>query len=656
MVSVSPLSDAIAGPGRSGLAGAPPKADLDPVQELAQAVVTARSPLAIGEAFRQLDLATGDAAASDRLVAQQQDTAAPNQDAVPGGAVIVGLAGGSGREQYVRAQTGQAARAATSAPAIDYSGELVRAVPTSRYSTFADHSWSSGGRYNAPGQSTLYTSPSLNDLKAEVANYNGLADQSVMRSQFDGSLLDSRNLPGVSHGALTEPFGAQGSHRTALTRLTGEDPYTVPRAVGEAARARGLNGVIAPANQGNTNVALFPDNPNIAAPAPGRLASGLTYLDQTGYDAAGNAGTPARANDVKANIPDATPNRSSPAVDPVRYNGAVEADAGAHGRAGGARYGAAGAGLATLIDDARTGRFNTGELATNVASGAVAGHADTLLSRAIEGAMRPPVAPVGVAGSSLASAETNAVGAASRPVGFGASVASGSIISGLVSGGATVWNDADAVASHQMDAGHATADVVVNTGVGLGAGAAGAAAGAAVGSIVPVAGTAVGAVVGFGVGMGASWLAEHSGGTAWLKSELGDALETNFEKPLESAWGEAAKGVDAVKGAATSVEHAASSAYHSATQHVSAAAANVEHAAAAGYHAAASAVAGTEARVATAASQALHTAEGAVGALAHAAIAAPSSAAHAVGAAVGSAVDGAKNAASSAWKTVSGWL
>lgn len=627
---------------RADTGGASPEADLDPTQQLAQIAATAPSPFARGEALRSLDQSTGDPAVSDRLVArepgapaaaeaprpsQSVDAGTKARDDVPGEAVIAGLGGSSGREQYVRAQTGQAARAASDAPATGFTGELLRAVPTGRYDTYADHSWSSGGRYNAPGQSTLYTSPTLDDLKAEVGNYNGLADQSVMRSQFSGSLLDARNLSGVSHGALTEPFGANGSHRSALTRLTGEDPYTVTRAVGETARARGLNGVIAPANHGNTNVALFPDDPNIASSAPGKLAAGLSYLDQTDYDGAGNAGTPARANNVKSNIPDATPNRSSPAADPARYSGAVETDSGAHGRASGARYGAAGAGIATLIDDARTGRFNAGDLATNVAGGAIAGHADTFLSRAIDGALRPPVAPVGVAGGSLASAETNLAGAASRPVSFGAGVASGSIISGVVSGGLTVWNDADAVASHQMDAGHATADVAVNTGVGLAAGATGAAAGAAIGSVVPVAGTAVGAVVGFGVGMGTSWLAEHSGVTTRLKSELGDALETHFEKPLESVWSEAAKGVDAVKGAASRVEHAASSAYHSTVQNVSAAASSVGHRAA-------SAVSEVEARVSAASSATVHTVESAAN----------------------SVVSGAKNAASSAWKTVSSWL
>jgi len=108
---------------------------------------------------------------------------------------------------------------------------------------------------------------------------------------------------------------------------------------------------------------------------------------------------------------------------------------------------------------------------------------------------------------------------------------------------------------------------------------------------------------------------------------LGDALETHFEKPLEGVWSEAAKGVDAVKGAASRVEHAASSAYHSTVQNVSAAASSVGHRAA-------SAVSEVEARVSAASSATVHK----------------------VGSAANSVVSGAKNAAFSAWKTVSGWL
>ena len=103
----------------------------------------------------------------------------------------------------------------------------------------------------------------------------------------------------------------------------------------------------------------------------------------------------------------------------------------------------------------------------------------------------------------------------------------------------------------------------------------------------------------------------------------------------------AAKGVDAVRGAAHTVEHAASSAYHATTHEASVAVHGVEHAAA-------SAVQTVQARAASA----LHTGTAVLGAAAQGVRSAATSA----GKAIGSAVDGARSAASSAWSTVSGWL
>jgi phage tail tape-measure protein len=146
-----------------------------------------------------------------------------------------------------------------------------------------------------------------------------------------------------------------------------------------------------------------------------------------------------------------------------------------------------------------------------------------------------------------------------------AGVSSAGIVGGVVSGGVSVWTQADAVKNHQVAAGQATANVVVDTGVGVAAGMSGAAVGAAVGSVVPVAGTAVGAVVGFAVGMGVGWVAQHSGAVDAAKQALGRTLTDHFEKPLQKAWDGAAKGVDAVKSAGGTVSHAASSAWHAAT-------------------------------------------------------------------------------------------
>jgi hypothetical protein len=469
---------------------------------------------------------------------------------------LVGLSAAGGREQYVGAQMNQAARAAAGHPSTPFDGDLYRAVPTGRYQTYADHSWSAAGRYNATGQSALYTAPTLDDLRAETANYSGLDDNSVMRSRFSGELLDLRSLNGVTQGALNEPHGERGSHRTQLARLTGEDAYTIPRAVADEARARGLSGVIAPANSGNANVALFPDAPGSAG--PGRLHDGLRYVSQQEF-AGGGSSAPHTATDVASPIVDSTPNRNSPAGGGVdTYTNKVTADADAHSRAGGARYGAAGAGVVTLVEGALTGHVDPSQLGINMTAGAALGHADTVLSRSIDGLIRPPAVPSNVAGAASASKSAIATGAASRPVGLSAGTLSGGAIGGIVSGGMSVWNQADAVRAQSVDAGQATANVAVDTGVGIATGAAGAAAGAAIGSVIPVAGTAVGAVVGFGIGMGAGWLAQNSGIITDAKQGLGELLTENFEAPLDAAWDVAGAGVDAVKSAAGTVADAAS--------------------------------------------------------------------------------------------------
>jgi hypothetical protein len=115
------------------------------------------------------------------------------------------------------------------------------------------------------------------------------------------------------------------------------DARSRARAVADQARLRGLNGVIAPANQGNTNFALFPDDPNAPGSGGARLRNGLTYLDQ--QDFAGR-GTPTsyRAAGVAPPPVDVTPNRSSPVADISTYTDKVTADADAHSRVSGARY------------------------------------------------------------------------------------------------------------------------------------------------------------------------------------------------------------------------------------------------------------------------------------------------------------------------------
>ena len=118
-----------------------------------------------------------------------------------------------------------------------------------------------------------------------------------------------------------------------------------------------------------------------------------------------------------------------------------------------------------------------------------------------------------------------------------------------MNGGVAGWQDADLVKTGRMTAGQATADVAVQTGVGLAAGASGAAAGAAVGSVVPVVGTAAGAVVGFGVGVGASYVAQHSAALHRAEHAAGDYLTAHFEKPLQQAWHPVTEAVDATRSA-----------------------------------------------------------------------------------------------------------
>ena len=462
----------------------------------------------------------------------------PGQDDGQARPLLTGEGGAAGRDGLVNAQVNKIRGAAQDTPATPFKGDVFRSVPTDprRIDGYADHSFSQGGRYNKAGQSALYTSPSVDDVRAEAKNYGSPADptgiegNTVVRSSFEGDMLDARSMKGVDPSALKEPWGLKGQERTLLSKVTGEDPYTMPRAVSDVAQSRNLQGVLAPANEGNTNIPLFPEK--APATGDGALHDNLEYKGQS--EVRGGVLQPETVSPtIKPNLPDITPNRSNPA--------AIEADAGLHGRASGARYAALGAAVTTLGQDAIDGHFDTGDakdLAVNTMEGAVIGKADTMLSEQLAKSL---------AGASAGEAEIAGV----RTV---AGAASAGLVGAVVGGGMAAWNDADKVKDGSMSAGDATADVAVSAGVGLGAGLAGAAAGAAVGSIIPVAGTAVGAVVGFGVGMvaslGATYLAEHSGVADEARKELGEALTENFEQPLQDVWHGASDASAAVGGAA----------------------------------------------------------------------------------------------------------
>ncbi len=484
---------------------------------------------------------------------------------------VVGVSAAAGRDQYVGAQISATERAARTQATIHYDADLYRAVQARWAGTYANHIESNPGRYNLPGQSTVYTAPTMADLQAEVANYEGLDGKAVVRSHFEGELLDARTLPGVGQGALTQGYGADGRMKSLLATVTGEDPYTLPRAVGDVARQRGLDGVAAPANHGNTNVALFPDDPSAPVSGPGRLATGLRGLDHVVYAADGSGPGPVSTLPYST-VPDAAPNKNSPlgirrgSVTPANpagkpqglsgYAAAVEADAVPHGRAGGARYGAAGAAIVSLAEGAATGHVDGRAVAANVAVGAAAGQAEGAIARGLTHVLPPPNV-AGAVGGALPEAAARL-----RPSGFAAGVGASGIVGGVVGGAVATWHDADEVKSGRMTAGAATANVVTQTGVGVGAGLAGAAAGAAVGSVVPVAGTAIGAVVGFGVGAGAGYLAEHSAALHAGERALGDALTRHAEPALQHAWHGIATGVDAVKSAEASAEQAVRTGLH----------------------------------------------------------------------------------------------
>ena len=498
-------------------------------------------------------------------------------------AVLTGVGGAVGRDQYVGAQVARAERSARAQAPVAFDGQVHRMLPIRFTADVADHSRSGPGRYNAPGQSAFYAAPNLDAVRAEAHNYealngasaSGLDGKSVVRGRYQGELLDLRATPGVSRSALEQPYGHEGTLRGTLSRITGEDAYTLPRALGDVARERNLGGVIVPANGGSTNIALFPDSPNQLAAGPGRFEAGFRPLEHTQFDAVGLVAG-GRFNQPYATVPDGKPNKlSPPSVDnngrvqgKDRYVEAVRKDTEAHTRAGGWRYGAAGAALASVGEGLATDHLDGRKVAADIAVGTAAGHAETALAHRIERVVAAAPVPPNVAGVT-AGLEANAVArGAIRPPGLVAGAGAAGVVGAVVGAGVATWQNADAVKHHALMAGQATADVATQAGVGLAAGAAGAATGAAIGSVVPVAGTAVGAAVGFGAGVTASYaagyVAQHSEALHAMQRAAGDYLTAHYEKPLQQAWRRVSEGVDGVRlasaAASNAVEGAASGA------------------------------------------------------------------------------------------------
>ena len=494
-------------------------------------------------------------------------------------AALTGLAGAAGRDQYVGAQIAKAERAARVQPTTMFDGELYRAL-TARYTLdVADHTHSDPGRYNALGQTAFYASPDLDAVKVEANNYVGLKDRSVVRGTFQGEVLDLRATPGVAASALMQPYGLKGAKRDRLSKLTGEDAYTLPRALGDVARERNLSGVIAPANGTSVNYALFPDNPNRPATGPGRFETGYRPIDYATYDATGPIAT-GQFNVPHASVPDTKPNELSPlgltngVSNGVKgYVGKLRIDADAHTRATGVRYGLAGALTVSLAEGVVAGDIDVKKIAVDTALGAASARAETTLAHGLERAFTAAPVPPNVAGVTTALEANAAARAAIRPPTLAAGAGAAGVVGAVLAGGVTTWQDADAVRTHKMTAGQATADVAVQTGIGLGSAAAGAATGAAVGSVVPVVGTAAGALVGFGVGMATSYVAQHSHALHEAQREAGEYLTRHYEQPLQHAWQHVSTVVDRVNTATTNgwnaVEHAASGTLASAESEAS---------------------------------------------------------------------------------------
>lgn len=509
-------------------------------------------------------------------------------------APVIGRAGAQGRENLIQTQSQRAYEAGLHAPQSDYDGTLHRNVPASRWEGYADHRFgdAEGGRYNAPGERMIYTSPSAAEAQGEMAAYAkpgkpALADMAHAEMHYNahvdpltgqGGVADvSGNLSqlGLQRSALTESHGGRiapeqrtgldltlgrigasidrrlgthlavslprPDHRSWLSHLTGEDPYLHTRALGKGATDAGASAIKVPSATGGNQIDILPTNTD-----PRQIqyeqhtvhdSTGATHgptVDPAHVNQHGPSGT-GRGVMPLGDAPIPTANRLHPG-NPKHFS--VAESPGRTERAGAARYGIAGAGLVSGIDNFNEvlhGRKGVGQALTDTAINTGVGGLSAVSSEALARRL----------GSSAASTGTGLRNgfAAAKP-GFKA----GAVVDAVTSGLFSTWDNAAAYRSGRETAGQATANVLVDTGVGVSSGLAGAAAGAAIGSVIPVAGTAVGALLGFGAGMAGSWLANKaitkSGIADYAKTKLGGALN-HFNQPLSKAW----NGVSQVTGA-----------------------------------------------------------------------------------------------------------
>lgn len=475
------------------------------------------------------------------------------------GAAVAGVAGAGGREGLVQALQAKAYEAGRVAPQTAFDGTLHRALPSAYEAGALNHNFGSPGRYNAPGQGMLYTSPDAASMLHENAAYAGsgqhpLAGKTVLELGFKATpdahgrggvadLAEGARRAGLPEQALTEPKG--GKSPSLLHQLAGEHPYTLPQQASKGASDAGASALRAPSATGGSQIDILPRNtrPDQITPqqltrhdahghaAPAQPAAGVIDpmpADTRRYTPGAldkSAGTrPAlveRSGGGKAYAPADAPGRPLAAG-----NQSLEAPAGTaagrlrqtasgategYPRAASTRYGAVGGAAATLIDAGV--RASRGE---QVAAGQVA---QATASNAVLGAGAAKV-----------------VDALTPRLGL---VKAGGAVGALVQAGFSGYGNAQAYRAGQISGARAVANTVVDTGTAAAAGAAGAAVGAAVGSIVPVAGTAVGAVVGFGVGVGAHYaigaLDKATGFTSAAKDALASGLQS-LSDGAGSAW------------------------------------------------------------------------------------------------------------------------
>jgi RES domain-containing protein len=108
----------------------------------------------------------------------------------PLSSAATGVAGAAGREQSVQGLLSRSYRAGLNAPQSDFDGEVYRGIKSRYTDTFLDHTKGagSGGRFNAPGQSLIYTSPSEAAAVGEAGAYEGMAGRTLTRSQYTATV------------------------------------------------------------------------------------------------------------------------------------------------------------------------------------------------------------------------------------------------------------------------------------------------------------------------------------------------------------------------------------------------------------------------------------------------------------------------------------